>query len=110
MSKSELEESLAEQLNEAGLTEYKRDYRFDAPFSRRHLDFVFPAEMVAIEVQGGTWAGGRHTRGAGYEKDRKKAMDAQLKGYLMLEVTSTMIKDGAALEYINLALQFRRND
>ena len=41
-------------------------------------------QKVAVEVHGGTWVGGRHTRGAGFEKDREKMNEAHLLGWLVL--------------------------
>ena len=41
-----------------------REHRFDAVRGWR-FDFAFPATKWALEVEGGTWSGGRHTRGKG---------------------------------------------
>jgi G:T-mismatch repair DNA endonuclease (very short patch repair protein) len=122
MSKSELEDALAKQLDDAGL-KYERQYKFH-PTRRWKADFAFPEEMVLVEVQGSTWARmgakkcpvckqipkGRHGMGAGFEKDRIKMNEAQLKGWLVLEVTAGMVKDGSALEFINRALVVRRTN
>lgn len=108
--KSDLEEAFQEQIDSAGLKGYKRNFLFDKPITKRHLDFAFTKEKVAVEVQGGSWSGGRHTRGAGYESDRHKGNEAQIRGWLVLEVTTTMITDGFALDYLNRALFSRRDD
>ena len=108
MSKSELEDALAAQLSEAGL-KYKRQLKFHNK-RRWKADFAWPDEMLLVEVQGGTWTGGRHTRGGGFHADRERSNEAQIAGWLMLEVTAGMIKDGSALDFINRALLARRQD
>lgn len=59
---------------------------------------------IIVEVQGGTWTGGRHTLGKGYDEDRFKAALAQRIGYVYIEVTASMIRDGVALTLIESAL------
>jgi very-short-patch-repair endonuclease len=108
MTKKHLEEAFAEQLDNAGL-KYEQQFRFH-PTRRWRFDFAWPKEMVAVEVQGGTWSGGRHVRGAGFELDRHKINSASILGWMVLEVTSTMIVDEVALEYLNMALLARRKD
>lgn len=105
--KSALEDELSRQLSEAGL-EYKRQFKFHDK-RRWKADFAFPEEMVLVEVQGGTWTGGRHTRGAGFHADRERSNEAQINGWVMLEVTAGMVKDGSALDFINRALLAYRN-
>jgi hypothetical protein len=43
--------------------------------------------MVALEVEGGVWTGGRHTRGAGFLKDVEKYNRAAVLGWRLLRVT-----------------------
>jgi len=40
--------------------------------------------MLAVEVDGGTWTGGRHTRGAGFEADCEKLNAAVIAGFRVL--------------------------
>ena len=53
--------------------------------------------MAAVEIEGGTWSGGRHTRGAGYEADCIKYNIATLKGWRVLRFTSGMLGDPDAV-------------
>lgn len=66
-------------------------------------DLAWPAEMLAIEVDGATWAGGRHTRGAGYENDCEKSNEGVLRGWRVLRFTTAMVERGDALEFVERA-------
>jgi len=79
------------------------EYRF-APPRRWRFDFAFPAARVAVEVEGGTWSGGRHVRGAGFEADCEKYNRAALLGWRVLRFTPEMIRGQVALRMIGLAL------
>jgi hypothetical protein len=93
---SRLEDELARQLEGAGLPTPVREMRFDDTRAWR-FDFAWPAPMVALEVEGATWAGGRHTRGRGFEADCEKYNAAALAGWTVLRVTGAMVRDGRAL-------------
>ncbi|MCP4540619.1 MAG: hypothetical protein GY832_26070 [Chloroflexi bacterium] len=104
MSKSDGEQSLAFQIEALGLPEPEREHRF-APPRRWRFDFAWPARNLAAEVEGGTWARGRHTRGAGFEKDCEKYNEAALLGWTVLRFTTQMVNDGRALETIERAIK-----
>jgi len=60
--------------------------------------------MLAVEVDGGTWSGGRHTRGAGFESDCRKISLGVLDGWRVLRFTTDMVQSGEALTTIKEAL------
>lgn len=66
------------------------EHRFDVGRMWR-LDIAWPEHKVAIEIMGGTWTQGRHTRGAGYEGDCEKLNAATLAGWRVLSYTYTML-------------------
>lgn len=100
--KSALEIELARHIQFAALPEPRREYHVKFPGMRQpyRLDFAWPDFKLAVEVQGGTWSGGRHTRGAGYEHDRRRQNRLQLAGWIVLEFTGSMIDSGEALGMI----------
>ena len=102
LKRSPLEVLLAWGLDHAGLT-YVSEYRFD-PIRRWRLDFAFPDQKLAVEVEGGVWSGGRHSRGAGFEADCEKYNALTLAGWRLLRFTGKPIKSGEALETIMKAL------
>jgi very-short-patch-repair endonuclease len=101
---SHLEDTLARQLTQAGLPTPEREHRF-APPRKWRLDFAWPEHRIAIEVDGGTYSGGRHTRGKGFEADCEKTNTATLQGWLLLRVTGAMVRDGRALRTAEKAME-----
>lgn len=104
MSKSEIEELLAAQIRLAGLPEPERELRFYAPIRQWRFDFAWPDWMLAAEVHGGVWVGGRHTRGAGFTRDAEKYTAAALLGWRLMHFTSAHVRSGEALNAIEEAL------
>jgi len=66
-----------------GITEPHREYRFH-PSRRWRFDYAWPSRMIALEIEGGVWTGGRHTRGAGFLGDMEKYNAATLMGWKVL--------------------------
>jgi very-short-patch-repair endonuclease len=63
-----------------------------------------------IEVDGGSWVGGRHNTGAGFAKDLEKLNAAAELGYRVLRFTPQMINDGSALEQIRRILSSKEDN
>lgn len=110
-ARERLELALLQQIRAARIDEPSRQYKFHAKrrwafdFAWTDLDPHFNAiPGVAVEVDGGTWSGGRHTRGAGYEKDCEKLNEAVCLGWRVIRVTGAHIKSGKAIEWIQRAL------
>lgn len=100
---SELENTLYGQIQALGLPLPTLEHRFH-PVRRWRLDFSWIDLKLAVEVEGGTWARGRHTRGGGFEKDCMKYNAAVLAGWRVLRFTGAMVKDGRAIAMIERAL------
>ena len=101
---SELEDTLLFQIRAVGLPEPEREYRFHPP-RRWRFDFAFLGLGIAVEVDGGVYSGGRHTRGSGFEKDCEKLNQAALLGWRVLRFTGAMVNDGRAVATIEKAVQ-----
>ena len=87
----------------AGLPEPEPEYRFAAP-QRWRFDWALPQHKVALEVEGGAWTQGRHTRGKGFVNDMAKYNAAVLAGWKVLRVTpSELLTKGPDL--LKAALQ-----
>ena len=84
--------------------------RKEKPRSRPwRADFCWPAHKIVCEVQGGAFAGGRHTRGAGYQVDLQKSLLLQADGWLFLALTGKMVhqKDGFWIKQVGQAVEQR---
>jgi very-short-patch-repair endonuclease len=79
--------------------ELAREVRFD-PKRRWRFDFANPGARVAIEIEGGVWSGGRHTRGGGFVEDCAKYNAAALQGWTVMRLTPEMARDRTHLEAI----------
>ena len=88
----------------SGLPEPNTEYRF-APPRRWRFDYVWLGYKVAMEVDGGGWINGRHSRGSGIEKDAEKLNAAAALGYRVLRATPAMVKDGRALAAIEAVMR-----
>lgn len=86
----------------AGLPAPTLEHRF-APPRRWRFDYAWPDQRIALEIEGGTWSGGRHVRGRGYENDCIKYNQAVLLGWTVLRVTTSMLRDGRALALLEQA-------
>ena len=58
---------------------------------RWRFDFAHRPSKTAIEIEGGVWSGGRHTRGSGYVGDCQKYNEAALLGWTVLRLTPELI-------------------
>jgi very-short-patch-repair endonuclease len=82
----------------AGLPEPWKEYKFAQVEGRMwRFDFAWLDHKVAVEIEGATWSGGRHTRGAGYASDCEKYNAAVRLGWSVLRFTTTMLKDQQAV-------------
>lgn len=79
------------------------EYRFDSA-RRWRFDFAWPDALIAVEVEGGLFSGGRHTRGAGYQADLDKYNAATLQGWAVYRFSTNDVMSGDAIQVISRAL------
>lgn len=83
--------------------EVKREYPFWVGRKWR-VDFCIPDARIAIEIEGGTWNGGRHSRGAGMEADMEKYNYLALAGFRLLRFSTKMVQTGEAIDTLRAML------
>lgn len=106
------ETELAQQLRFTGIEGWEREHQFH-PVRKWRIDFAWPTEKIGLEVEGKVFgrkcdkpgcgkvlAGGRHTRGQGFEADCEKYNAATLAGWRVVRVTGDMIRSGQALALV----------
>jgi hypothetical protein len=86
------------------LPEPTPEFYFAKPRKWR-FDYAWPAEKVALEVQGGIWTGGRHSRGAALLKEWEKLNTAAAKGWRLLYCQPADLTSLETMRAIKEALQ-----
>lgn len=100
---SEGEETLMLHIRAHKLPEPVREFRF-VEDRRWRFDFAWPDRLLAVEVEGAVWTGGRHTRGSGYVKDMEKYNRAAVLGWTVLRFSTEQVKRGEAVAALRSAL------
>ncbi len=90
-------------IERAGLPIPDREHRFAPPRLWR-FDLAYLAEMVAVELEGGVFSGGRHTRGKGFTGDCRKYSEAAVRGWLVIRCTREMVESGEMVLLLKRAL------
>ena len=78
---------------------FEREYKFH-PVRKWRADFLITGTKILVEVEGGIWSGGRHTRGKGYLGDMEKYNEAAAMGYTVLRFSTEQVKSGLAVQQI----------
>lgn len=81
-----------------------REYQFH-PTRKWKFDFAFPDQKLAVEIEGGIWTNGRHTRGSGYRGDMEKYNAAALLGWKVLRFDGEAVRSGTAINTVLQALK-----
>jgi hypothetical protein len=102
MARSKLEKKVEERFEqEASVPPWETEYKFTSPRGpagkgkprKWRFDFSWPALKIAVEVEGGTWVKGAHSRGKRYASDCAKYGAAALSGWILLRWTTDAIRD-----------------
>ena len=81
----------------AGLPRPVPELRFAAP-RRWRFDWAWPDLLIALEVQGGLFVNGRHSRGPALLKEHEKLNAAAVAGWRILYCTpATLLTEGPEL-------------
>lgn len=85
-----------------------REYRFHAT-RRWRFDYAIPAHKIAIEVEGGVYTNGRHTRPTGFLGDMEKYNTATLYGWRLFRTTPKDLITTKTLRMIVQAIAYEEN-
>lgn len=77
------------------------EYKFHAT-RRWRFDYAIPHLKLAIEVEGGIWTQGRHTRGAGFLGDMEKYNAAAAAGWTLYRTTPKKLMSAETFDMIKL--------
>lgn len=80
-----------------------KEYKFH-PERRWRFDYAVPAYKIALEVEGGVWTQGRHTRPQGFLGDIEKYNTATLMGWRVFRTTPTDLYRTATINLLKMAI------
>lgn len=98
---------LQAQLRGSGLPEMQMEYRFH-PLRKFRFDGAYPDLHIAVEIQGGVWIQGQHTRGKGYMRDMEKHNLATQFDWKLYYYTPDQVQDGIAVSQLREAIETKR--
>ena len=111
MSRSILEEKFALQLQARRVTPPERELKFGLHYGPKkrlkvwyRFDFAWPEFMVAVEIQGGVWSGGKHGNPVGIRHHYQKYNQAVLEGWWVLQGDESMLRSCELVETLVAAL------
>lgn len=80
-----------------------KEFKFH-PKRRWRFDYAIPEHKIAVEVEGGVWTGGRHTRPQGFLGDIEKYNTATLMGWRVFRTTPDDLLKTATLILLKQAI------
>lgn len=88
--------------------EIVKELRFH-PKRRWRFDYAIPSYKIAIEVEGGAWTNGRHTRGKGFLGDVEKYNQATVLGWRLIRCTPDTLTKSDTLSLISELVKYIDN-
>jgi len=79
--------------------EFEQEFKLH-PSRKWRADFHLKGKKILVEVEGGIWSNGRHTRSKGYLGDLEKYNAATMMGYQVIRFSTEQVKSGKAIEQI----------
>ena len=80
-----------------------------SPGRRWRIDFAIVDLKIGIEIEGGVWANGRHTRGKGFIEDMEKYNAAVTLGWVILRFTPHDLNKITTFETIKKVVQLKKD-
>ena len=76
---------------------------------RWRIDFAIVDLKIGIEIEGGVWANGRHTRGKGFIEDMEKYNAAATLGWVILRFTPHDLNKITTFETIKKVVESKKD-
>lgn len=81
-----------------------REHRFH-PSRMWRFDYAIPERRIALEVEGGVWTQGRHTRPRGFLGDMEKYNAAAVLGWRVVRTTPDRLFSAATLDMLGSMIE-----
>jgi len=78
------------------------------PTRKWRFDYAIPNLKIALEVEGGAWTNGRHTRGGGFIADMEKYNTGTLLGWRIFRVTPATLITDKTFKMLDSAIKFNQ--
>ena len=88
--------------------EIKPEHSF-YPGRRWRIDFAIVDLKIGIEIEGGVFSGGRHTRGAGFVADIEKYNSAATLGWVILRFTPQDLNKITTFETVKKVVELKKD-
>lgn len=96
-------------LRELGLSDFRRELEFCAPERLWRFDFAIERLGIAIEIEGGIFTEGRHSRGRGYQRDLEKYNTATALGWRVFRFSVEDVLRGREIPILTYVLEAWRD-
>ena len=103
---SKLTDRFEMQMMAVNVPAFERELMFAKDIGRKwRFDYAWPAKKIAVEVEGGVFTNGRHSRGAGMAADMEKYNTATLMGWRVFRYCVNHVDSGAAITQLETVLK-----
>lgn len=99
MKKTALEDKMAFYMKALKIPASESEYKFH-PERKWRFDFAWPWCSVAVEVDGGMWIKGGHSRGGQIQKDHEKRNTATKMGWKVFTFGTNQVTSGDAASFM----------
>jgi len=83
-----------------GIPAPQREFPFH-PTRKWRIDFAWPSRKLAVEIDGGIWTNGSHSRGSGLVRNMEKRNAMAVMGWRLLCYTPQLINMTQIREAVN---------
>lgn len=90
----------------AGIPRAQTEFTFH-PTRKWRFDYAWPEFRLALEVEGGAWTNGRHTRGSGFVRDLEKYSEAAALGWRIIRVVPDDLFTAKTFSLVRRAMEWR---
>ena len=87
--------------------EIKPEHPF-SPGRKWRIDFAIVDKKIGVEIEGGVWINGRHTRGKGFADDMEKYNAAATLGWVILRFTPQDLNKITTFETIKKVVELKK--
>lgn len=84
--------------------EYEQEFKFH-PERKWRADFRIEGYPILVEVEGGVFINGGHSRGKAYTNNCEKYSHMAIDGWLLIRATTDQVKSGQCIHWIEQTIE-----